>query len=114
MSRCRIARRIALMATVENACAQGVSTPTLATKVLHLSLQPFSLRGRAARRRVDGDSAGLATGGIGVRGSAGRAGVQPCQDPAPQRRLASLPAPRVTPLTTPTMATNGGGSEVMQ
>jgi len=52
MSQCRIARRIALSVWVNNGCTQAVSAQTLATKVLHLPLQPFPFA--AGRRGGDG------------------------------------------------------------
>jgi hypothetical protein len=114
MSNRRIARRIALAATVENVCAQGVSAPTLATKVFHLLLSSFPRAGRAAQRRWVAEREPVTVASERAEGRPRGAGVQPCQDPAPSRRLASRPAPRVTPFATPTLATNGGGSEVMQ
>lgn len=114
MSNRRIARRIALAAMAENVRAQGVSAPTLATKVLHLLLPSFPRAGWSARRRWVAERELVTVASERAEGRPRRAGVQSCQDPAPPRRLASRPAPRVTPFTTPTWVTNGVGSEVMQ
>lgn len=114
MSQCRIARRIALSVQVNNRCTQAVSAQTLATKVLHPLLQPFPLRGRAARRRwlAEGELVTVASEGIG--GSLRRAETRLCFGGAATRRLGWRPASRTTPVTTPSLATNGEASEAAQ
>lgn len=104
MSKCRIARRIALAGQVNNRCTQAVSAQTLATKVLHLLLQPFPYGDRAATEypRVASER----TGGLPRR-----AGVRLRVEGAVTRRLAWRSASRTTPFTTSSLATNDEASE---
>jgi hypothetical protein len=111
MSQCRIARRIALAGPVNNRCTQAVSAQTLATKVLHLSLQPFPFGGRAARRRwtAEGEPATVAserTGGLPLR-----AWVWLRVGGAATHRLAWRPAPPVTPFTISSLTRNDEANE---
>lgn len=80
MSTCRVGRRVASMARLENPCGDAVSVRTLATKVLHCPFQSFSRGGDGASRwRRNGDELRMVirprpfalplTGGAIVRGS---------------------------------------------
>jgi hypothetical protein len=111
MSQCRIARRIALTTQVNNRCTQAVSAQTLATKVLHLSLQPFSSGGWAVRRRLVTHSEHPRVAGERVRGLPCRAGVRLGLGGAATRRFASPAAARTTPFTTSSLTTNDEASE---
>lgn len=113
MSNCRIARRIALTAQVNNRCTQAVSAQSLATKVLHLLLQPFPFSGPAVRRRlVPTEYPRVASERAG--GLPRRAGVRLRPEGAASRRLAWPAASPVTPFTTSSLATNDEASEAMR
>lgn len=111
MSQCRIARRIALTVQVNNRCPQAVSAQTLATKVLHLSLQPFPFGGRAARRRWTAEGEPVTGASERAGGLPRRAGVRLRVGGAATRRLAWLPASPLTPFITSSLTTNDEASE---
>jgi hypothetical protein len=111
MSRCRIARRIALTKQANNRCPQAVSAQTLATKVLHLSLQPFSSGGWAARRWLATHTECPRVAGKHVRGLPCRAGARLRVGGAASRRFASPAAMPTTPFSTSSLATNDAASE---
>jgi hypothetical protein len=105
MSNCRIARRIASIGLLNNRCAQGVSTPTLATKVLHLLFQSFPRGGGLA---ADAEHSALASETLDrVR----LAGVRLCLSCGGACRLAWRGASSATLLIPSPLATNEGGSE---
>jgi hypothetical protein len=108
MRKRRVARRIALTKQVNNRCTQAVSAQTLATKVLHLSLQPFSSGGWAVRRRLVAPTEYPRVAGGHVRDLPCRAGG------ATARRFAWPPVSSLTPFTKPSLATNDAASEVAQ
>jgi hypothetical protein len=114
MSMCRIARRVALTKQVNNRCSQAVNVQTLATKVLHLSLQPFWSSGWAARRRLAAHTQYPKAVGEHVRDLSCRAGVWLRMGGAASRRFASPAASRTTPFNTSSLVTNDGVSEAVR
>lgn len=111
MSKRRIARRIALTAPLESRCTQAVSAQTLATKVLHLLLQPFPLGGWAARRRLIPNTEYPRVASERAGGLPRRAGVRLRPEGIASRRLAWRRASHITPFTTSSLVTNDEASE---
>ena len=111
MSSCRVARRVALTARVNNRCTQAVSAQTLVTKVFHLPLQPFPFGDRAARRRLVAHTEYPGVASEYAEARPRRAGVRLWSEGAATRRLAWRPASPETPFTTSSLTTNDEVSE---
>jgi hypothetical protein len=108
MYRRRVACRIALRLSRQNACLGAVNAPSVETKVLHFPVHPFPVHGWAART----DSGSWLVVGVerpAIIGRWGRewspAGVWLLPPRSAARRVARSVAPAVTPVITSSLVT---------
>jgi hypothetical protein len=102
MSACRIARRIALTRRLQNCPSQAARAQSLATKVLPLPLQPFTLGGGQSQRPLTTCNRTVAPCRWAQAGAQGEVAG----------RLVWGGEPLPTPFTSATLVTNGSCSEV--
>jgi hypothetical protein len=111
MNACRVARRVASMKLLHNACSYAGNAKRLETKVFHYPLQSFSPSWGGGRRLVNvGKRRAIVGAASGVGVSAGVGHLQRCGG---GRRLACRWQRPATPSITTTLVTkeNDGAAE---